>query len=77
MRKDAEGGEFDGLFIRFSRHGWYGTVRRIFWIWIRRVRYFRNGYAECTWVGVMMTINLLTVGKSGLDGGLRGWADGG
>jgi hypothetical protein len=23
------------------------------------------------------TINLLTVGKSRLDGGLRGWADGG
>jgi hypothetical protein len=23
------------------------------------------------------TINLLTVGKTGLDGGLRGWADGG
>jgi hypothetical protein len=31
-----------------------GMVGRIFWIWIRRVRYFRYGYAECTWVGVMV-----------------------
>ena len=31
-----------------------GMVGRIFWIWIRRVRYFRYGYTECTWVGVMV-----------------------
>jgi hypothetical protein len=68
MREYAEGGEFDGLFIRFSRHGWYGTVRRIFWIWMCRM--------HLGW-GDDGTMNLLTVGKSGLDGGLRGWADGG
>ena len=76
MREDAEGGEFDGLFIRFSRHGWYGrqdildmdTQSKVFQIQICRM--------HLGW-GDGGTINLLTVGKAGPDGGLRGWADGG